>query len=87
MHDSNQNLEEIKAWQKKLASRISEQLRNPVLDSVLISFKNRLREDFSELSQDWDSIAQYLVIGQGDRHKKIGHPSFTSLHFMQFLAL
>ena len=69
--NSSKSAEETKKWQERLTQRLSVQLKRTELEPVSISFANKLREDFHGLPQDWDSIATYLVMGQGDRHKQI----------------
>jgi hypothetical protein len=67
----SESAEEIKKWQEKLTKRLADQLKRAELEPISTSFANKLREDFPGLPQNWDSIASYLVMGQGDRHKQI----------------
>lgn len=69
--DSSKSADEIKKWQDKLTKRLAEQLKRTELEPVSESFASKLREDFPGLPQDWESIARYLVMGQGDRQKQV----------------
>ena len=62
----------VQIWQEKLIRLLAKQFNEVELKPIASSYASKLREDFPELPQDdWDSIARYLVTGQGDRYRQI----------------
>jgi hypothetical protein len=72
-----------------LANKVA---RNPTLVSRLVPIANadmgfiRIATPSASLD-NWVFFSILLSVLYKDKLGKIGHPSFTCLHFMQFLAL
>lgn len=63
--------EQLEHWQIKLRSNLTEQLKCADLNAIVDDFIGRLLDDNANLSKNTETIANYLVTGNGDRHRQI----------------
>ncbi len=78
--NADEHKEELKKWQQKLIQRLTEQLKHPDIEPIVLTFTGKLREDFPDLPQELESVASHLVIGDGNRNKQVAQFLASAQH-------
>ena len=68
-HEGNRR--DVEPWQDKLVENLETQLQLPELNKLTELYIDKLLSDQRGLSSDINSVAKYLVFGQGDRQKQL----------------